>query len=188
MLIVTMAAAVGCYTINLRVSAERAAVQGLRNRLIADAREVRTLQAELRTRARFPEMQRWNDGVFQMSAPAAGQYLRSPLQLASYGAAPAAKAPSEMLYAVTAPAPAAAPAPVVTVAYVPATPPEAARLIRAGYTAAPKPKSLAIDLGDLAAPGPEAPAAKLAPAKPAAGTAAKRPSTDAFDPAAQGAQ
>ena len=185
MLIVTMAAAVGCYTINLRVSAERAAVQGLRNGLVADAREIRTLQAELRTRARFPEMQRWNDGVFQMSAPAASQYLRSPLQLASYGAAPAAKAPSEILYAVTAPERAPAPAPVVTVAYVPATPPEAAQLIRAGYTASPKPNSLAIDLGDLAAPGPDAPAAKSAPTRPAA---TKHLAADAFDPAAQGAQ
>jgi hypothetical protein len=188
MLIVTMAAAVGCYTINLRVSAERSAVEGLRNRLVADAREIRTLQAELRTRARFPEMQRWNDGVFQMSAPAAGQYLRSPVQLASYGAAPAARAPSNVLYAVTAPAPVAPTSPVVTVSYAPATPPEAARLIRAGYTAAPKPKSLAIDLDDIAAAQAETPIDAPAPAKPAAPATPRHAPASASDLVTQGAQ
>jgi hypothetical protein len=160
MLIVTMAAAVGCYTINLRVSGERAAVQSLRNQLVADARDMRNLQAELRTRARFPEMQRWNDSVFQMSAPAAGQFLRSPVQLASYGAARApAQAKPDVVYAVTAPATLAPPsATVVQAAYRPAVQPaaqpgapvpEVARLIRAGYTVAPRGASL-----DSVAPAP----------------------------------
>lgn len=145
MLVVTMAAAIGSYTVNLRVSAERAAVEKLQRQLVADAREIRTLQVELRTRARFPEMQRWNDGVFQMSAPSAGQYLRNPVQLASFGAPAAAPAGPSVTYAVTSPAAVpTAPAGPVTVAYVPRpaptavpTPvaaPDAARLIRAGYT------------------------------------------------------
>jgi hypothetical protein len=158
MLIVTMAAAIGCYTINLRVAGERAAVESLRNNLVADARDIRNLQAELRTRARFPEMQRWNDNVFQMSAPAAGQFLRTPQQLASYGAAqaaeaaaPAAPAPA-IVYAVTAPAPLASPSSIVVqAAYRPAavsitasSPPQVARLIRAGYTMPARAAPLAV--------------------------------------------
>ena len=124
MLMVTIAAAVGCYTINLQVAGERAAVERLRYRLVVDARDMRNLQAEVRTRARLPEMQRWNDQVLQMSAPAAGQFVRSPVQLASFGTAlPATSAAAvgpAVSYAVTAPAPAApATAAVVTVAYVP---------------------------------------------------------------------
>ena len=148
MLIITMAAAIGSYTVNLRVSSERAAVDQLRKRLVADAREIRTLQVELRTRARLPEMQRWNDGVFQMSAPAAGQYLRSPVQLASYGAEPVLPmAKPDLQYAVTGPATVTVPTSgIVTASYAapaaPATGSEAARLIRAGYTAAPKSNGL----------------------------------------------
>lgn len=186
MLIVTMAAAIGSYTVNLRVSAERTAVDKLRNRLVADAREIRTLQAELRTRARFPEMQRWNDGVFQMSAPAAGQFLRSPLQLASYGAAPATPANAsrpDVQYAVTAPVALPAPAPTLTVAYAPPAA-DAARLIRAGYTAAKSPKPVVIDLNDAAAI--EAPMER--PAPPAAASDAKRPAATANDALPEGGQ
>jgi hypothetical protein len=141
MLIVTMAAAIGSYTVNLRVSAERSAVEKLQRQLVADAREIRTLQVELRTRARFPEMQRWNDGVFQMSAPSAGQYLRDPVQLASFGAMPEAAAKPAITYAVTAPAVPATPDQPVTVSYAPrptapVAAPDAARLIRAGFTQA----------------------------------------------------
>lgn len=183
MLIVTVVAAVGCYTINLQVSGERAAVEALRNRLVADARDIRDLQAELRTRARFPEMQRWNDSVFQMSAPAAGQFLRSPVQLASFGAAPApAPAQPAVVYAVTAPAVVAPPpATVVQAAYRPAAEPaapaapEMARLIRAGYTVARR----AAPLGDAApaamlmvAPAPFRVAAPVA--EPAAKPSARR--------------
>lgn len=130
MLFVTMAAAVGSYTINLKVSGERAAVDGLRRQIARDARDARNLQAELRTRARFPEMQRWNDDVLQMSAPSAAQFVHSPVQLASYGAepvAPPAAAPA-VQYAVTAPVQVAAPAAtIVRAAYRPAAPANADR-------------------------------------------------------------
>ena len=148
MLMVTIAAAVGSYTINLKVSGERAAVDRLRRTLVADARDMRTLQAELRTRARLPEMQRWNDQVLQMSAPAAGQYMGSPVQLASFGAAPPAAIDAPVVrYAVANPAPAVA-APIIRAAYpaaprnasrqavaVPVAAPATARIIRAGYAA-----------------------------------------------------
>jgi hypothetical protein len=147
MLFVTMAAAIGSYTVNLRVSSERTEVDRLRHRLVADARDIRNLQAELRTRARLPEMQRWNDSVLQMSAPAATQYLQSPVQLASFGAAPAppAAAQPDVRYAVATPAPAAPiTAPVQRAAYRPApapasvTAPDAARILKASYAAAPR--------------------------------------------------
>ena len=145
MLLVTMATAVGSYTVNLKVSGERAAVDGLRRQIARDARDARNLQAELRTRARFPEMQRWNDSVLQMSAPSAAQYLHSPVQLASFGA-PAAPAEAPALrYAVTAPVQVAPPtATIVRAAYRPAAPTPvaapgpAAALIRASYTPAPR--------------------------------------------------
>lgn len=155
MLFVTTAAAIGSYTINLKVSGERAAVERLRRQIVVDARDMRNLQAELRTRARFPEMQRWNDSVLQMSAPSAQQYLRSPVQLASFvaPAPPAGVAPADsavVRYAVTAPTEVAAPtAALVRAAYVPGpdirgpglAPPVAttARLVTASYQAPVKP-------------------------------------------------
>lgn len=178
MLFVTMAAAVGSYTVNLKVSAERSAVYRLQRQLVADASDMRDLQAELRTRARLPEMQRWNDNVLMMSAPAAGQYLRSPVQLASFGVTPEA-APAEpgVRYAVTIAVPTANPAPLVQTAYErPARPadrlapaaPEVARIIRASYSGAtraatPRPvaviaaSDMAADIGASldAAPAPQ---------------------------------
>jgi hypothetical protein len=157
MLFVTMAAAIGSYTVNLRVSGERSEVERLRKRLVADARDIRNLQAELRTRARLPEMQRWNDSVLQMSAPAATQYLQSPVQLASFGAAPeAAAAQPDVRYAVATPAPTApitAPVQRATYRPVPAqvAAPDAPRIVKAGYAAvsrspAPVPVADPIDL------------------------------------------
>jgi hypothetical protein len=108
----------GCYTVSLKVSGERKAVDDLRNQIASDQRGIRTLQAELRTRSRLPELQRWNDEVLALAAPAAGQFVRDPVQLASYGvtAKPEPQAAPEVRYAVAdAPAPAAAP--VQTVAY-----------------------------------------------------------------------
>ncbi len=115
MLAATMVLAIGCYSLSLRVSGERSAVEKLKGQLVADARDIRTLQAELRTRARLPELQRWNDQVatLQMKAPVAAQYLRDPVQLASFAAPPASEGVPVLRYAVTGqtPAPdAAAPA------------------------------------------------------------------------------
>lgn len=175
LLFVTMAAAVGSYTINLKVSGERAAVEKLRRAIVADAGRIDDLRSELRTRARLPEMQRWNDNVLLMAAPAAGQYLRSPVQLASFGA-PATPAEPGIHNAVTAPVAAPAPAPVV-LAYAaapvarapapvlrvaapsPVAAPDAARIIRASYPARPPVSrpvpSLVVDIdASLAAAAP----------------------------------
>lgn len=118
-LLVTMTTAIGSYTVNLKVAATRSEVANLREALVRDARAIRNLQAELRTRARLPEMQRWNDSVLKMSAPAAGQYLASPLVLASFVPAPGIPAPDAAAprYAVTGPAPMPAAPGIVTASY-----------------------------------------------------------------------
>jgi hypothetical protein len=120
MLLVTTAVIVGSYTVNLKVSAERAEVEHLHRTLVADARSIRNLQAELRTRARPQQIQRWNDDVLMMATPAAGQFLRSPVQLASFSV-PTEAAPV-VRNAVTAPVPVVptAAAPIVRAAFRPA--------------------------------------------------------------------
>ncbi len=117
----TLAMIVGCYTVSLKVSGERKAVEDLAARIAVDTRGVRTLQAELRTRARLPELQRWNDEVLALSAPAAAQIVGDPVQLASFAVA-APRAPEPLDAAPTArfaiaEAPAPAPSPVRTVAF-----------------------------------------------------------------------
>lgn len=74
--------------ITTRAAAERRAVTRLNIELVENTVRVRELEAELRTRAGMPELQRWNDAVFQMAAPQGGQILRSPLLLASFAAHP----------------------------------------------------------------------------------------------------
>jgi hypothetical protein len=129
MLVITTAVIVGSYTVNLKVSAERSEVENLKRSIVADSRRIRDLQAELRTRARLPQMQRWNDEVLQMSAPVAGQYLRSPVQLAGF--------------VVPEAAPDVAVAPAITRAVTPPTvasePRSAAPIVRAAWRAEPAP-------------------------------------------------
>uniref|UniRef100_UPI0012E1FA0F hypothetical protein n=1 Tax=Sandarakinorhabdus oryzae TaxID=2675220 RepID=UPI0012E1FA0F len=84
--------------ITTRAAAERRAVTRLNIELVENTVRVRELEAELRTRAGLPELQRWNDAVFQMSAPSGGQILRSPVQLASFAARP--EAPPQVQFAV----------------------------------------------------------------------------------------
>lgn len=151
MLLVTTAVIVGSYTVNLKVSAERAEVERLRRTLVADARSIRDLEVELRTRARPPQIQRWNDEVLMMSTPAAGQYLRNPVQLASF-AVPADAAPT-VRNAVTTPTPAApaVTAPIVRAAYRPA--PEAQpAVVAAAYRPAPRPAPTLTIVPEIAPP------------------------------------
>lgn len=119
LVMVAMLAALGCYTISLKVSAERAAVDKLRAQVVADAHDIRMLQAELRVRARLPELQRWNDSVLVLNAPGPDQFLHTPVQLAAF----APGAPKPVTPPAAAPAPsAAAPAPVTPAPLLPATP------------------------------------------------------------------
>ena len=84
-----------------RAAAERRAVTRLNIELVENTVRVRELEAELRTRAGLPELQRWNDAVFQMAAPQGGQILRSPVQLASFAASPETEAKVQFAVAQT---------------------------------------------------------------------------------------
>jgi hypothetical protein len=83
-----VAATLGFYTMSLGVSAERAANQELKAQIAADLKDIRALEAELRTRARLPQLERWNEDVLAMSAPSAKQFLNRPVQLAAYAPKP----------------------------------------------------------------------------------------------------
>lgn len=122
--VAALAMALGCYTVSLKVSGERKAVEDLRSAIARDQRGIRVLQAELATRARTPELQRWNDEVLALSAPEAGQFVRDPMQLASFAAptAPAVAAPKPDVSYALARVPAAPASPVVKAAYDPAAP------------------------------------------------------------------
>lgn len=86
-----MASALACYTVSLRVAAERSDVDRARRTIAADLKDIRALEAELRTRARLPQLQRWNDEVLAMSAPTSKQFANGALALAAY--APGATEP-----------------------------------------------------------------------------------------------
>mgnify|MGYP003451137257 FL=1 len=170
---VAMLAALGCYTISLKVSSERAAVDKLRAQVVADAHDIRMLQSEVRTRARLPELQRWNDTVLALSPPKVGQFLRDGVQLASYApGAPRVAAPAPVAPAPVNVAPAtAAPAPVTAAPLLPVTPRPANQLapgmktINYAVPSASRPRL-------LTAPAALAPAvATKAPAKTAAASA-----------------
>lgn len=159
MLLVTTAVIVGSYTVNLKVSSERAEVERLRRTLVADARSIRNLEAELRTRARPPQIQRWNDEVLMMGTPAAGQYLRNPMQLASFVAPPETAPPETaptVRNAVATPAPVdpAITAPLVRAAYRPAAPAPAATVTVAYRPPAPRPAPTLVIEPETAASAP----------------------------------
>ena len=112
----TMVSALAFYTISLKVSAERSAVMDLQRQIIRDTREIRQLEAELRTRASLPQLQRWNDDVLALTPAKVEQYAHTPVQLAAYATqvpqpvatqAPVALASAEPV-AVPTPAPARA--------------------------------------------------------------------------------
>jgi hypothetical protein len=85
---VTTAVIAGAQIVTTKAAAERRTVTKLNIELVENTVRIRELEAELRTRASMPELQRWNDAVFQLSAPQGAQILQSPLQLASFAARP----------------------------------------------------------------------------------------------------
>ncbi len=115
-----LASAMGCYTISLRASAERAGIDAARQRIARDTADIRLLQAELRTRARLPELERWNEQVLALAPPRAEQLLGSPVLLASYAAPAAPHAPVEVAAVVR-----NAPAPIAQIRRVAFTAPRA---------------------------------------------------------------
>ena len=90
----TLSSAMAFYAVSLHVAAERAGIDKVRAQIIADSRDIRMLQAELRTRARLPELQRWNEQVLALAPPKPNQFIDSPLMLANYTPSTGAKAPA----------------------------------------------------------------------------------------------
>ncbi|WP_439532949.1 hypothetical protein [Polymorphobacter sp.] len=130
---ITTLVGIGCYATTAHGAAERDAIQKMRRQLVSDGRAIRDLEAELRTRARLPQLERWNQDVLKMSAPSATQFMRSPVQLASL--------------VNPAPVPAAEPGPTIQYAIAPAAAPAApAGVVQARFRA------------DVAANGPQRPA------------------------------
>ena len=144
----------GAQVITTRAAAERRAVTKLNFELVENTSRVRELEAELRTRAGLPELQRWNDAVFQLAAPQGGQILRSPVQLASFAARPESAPTVQFAVAEIGPAapgsipPAAGSAPPPA-GPAPAQPGSTARLVRTSFgdAQAPviEPESLPVD-------------------------------------------
>lgn len=88
MIAVTTVVVAGAQIITTKAAAERRAVTKLNIELVETTVRIRELEAELGTRAGMPELQRWNDAVFQLSAPQGAQILHSPVQLAGFAAQP----------------------------------------------------------------------------------------------------
>jgi hypothetical protein len=157
----TTAVVAGAQVVTTRAAAERRTVTRLNITLVENTVRIRELEAELRTRAGLPELQRWNDAVFQLSAPQGGQILQSPVQLAAFAARP--EAPPAVRYALAETAPGgmpanAAPAPPARVA------PGAARLVQTSYDA-----SAAADAAAAPVPVIEPAIAEPEPAEPRGG-------------------
>lgn len=151
MMAATAVAILAFNTLSLHVSAERAKVERLQSRIAADLRDIRALEAELRTRARLPVLQKWNDNVLAMSAPTAKQFADSPVQLAAF-APNAPAAPTVQLALAT---------PETTVVSKPG-------IVRAAYevpTAVPMPREIVISYGATTAPKVVASPASTKPAE-----------------------
>lgn len=87
-----VAATLAFYTMSLGVSAERMTNNELKSQIASDLKAIRALETELRTRSRLPQLERWNNEVLSMSAPAPKQFVRQPVMLAAYAAEPATSA------------------------------------------------------------------------------------------------
>jgi hypothetical protein len=75
-------AALGCYLVSLRVASERAQLEDVESKIVLAQEDMRVLQTEIGTRGRLSQLERWNAGAFELSAPAANQILEGSFQLA----------------------------------------------------------------------------------------------------------
>ena len=75
-------AALGCYLVSLRVASERASLEGVEAQIVSTQSDLRLLQTELGTRGRLSQLERWNAGAFELSAPSATQFVQSSFELA----------------------------------------------------------------------------------------------------------
>ncbi|MGE5562535.1 MAG: hypothetical protein ACM3ZV_04420 [Bacillota bacterium] len=75
-------AALSCYLVSLRVASERAALEQVEAKIVSTQSDLRLLQTEIGTRGRLSQLERWNAGAFELSAPAATQFVPSSFELA----------------------------------------------------------------------------------------------------------
>jgi len=75
-------AALGCYLVSLRVASERSALEDVEARIVLTQQDLRMLQTEIGTRGRLSQLERWNAGAFEPSAPGANQFLQGSFELA----------------------------------------------------------------------------------------------------------
>lgn len=112
-----IASALAFYSVSLHVSTERSAVERLRRGNAKLVGDIRQLRSELGTRARLPQLERWNASVLALAAPKAGQYLDGAVELAAFSQVREPAMAAQVREAVlVAPAEAAAPAQPVQVA------------------------------------------------------------------------
>jgi hypothetical protein len=69
--------------VNLKVAAERAALEDVETRIVIAQRDIRLLQTEIGTRGRLAQLEKWNVKVLALSAPQANQFLEGGFQLAT---------------------------------------------------------------------------------------------------------
>lgn len=105
-IVATAAVGAASQVITTKAASERRAVTLLKLRLVENSATIRALEAEVRTRARAPELERWNAEFFQLSAPQPAQLLQSPVQLAEFVAPPPAPAQPQLAVITKGPAPA----------------------------------------------------------------------------------
>lgn len=74
---------IGFYLVSLQVASERNKLDALNGRIRTAERDIRALETEFDTRANLQQLERWNGDILALSAPVAGQFVRSEGQLAS---------------------------------------------------------------------------------------------------------
>lgn len=77
------AAALSCYLISYRVSAERGALEDVEREIAAMREDIHSLNTEFETRSRLAQIERWNRRDFVLAAPTPDQVLESEIALAS---------------------------------------------------------------------------------------------------------
>lgn len=80
--------------LTFRVNAVKSQVRLAERHIVAMKQDQMFLETEFETRASQQQLRNWNDVEFGYQAPAAGQYLESERQLASYGKPAGPGAPS----------------------------------------------------------------------------------------------
>ncbi len=129
-----IASALTFYSVSLHVSTERSAVERLRRGNAKLVGDIRQLRSELGTRARLPQLERWNASVLALAAPKAGQYLDGAVELAAFSQVrePAMEARIREAVLVT-PAETAKPAQPVQVATAPSRPAGRAEVVTVAF-------------------------------------------------------